>query len=473
MLQKHSNEGSIEDAIKAYEQALAIQADDVVTLTKLGESLQNFGQPQKALKCLEQALNLDPDHAVARDIRATVLMEAGRAREAVVHLEQTVDDEPGNTEAHVSLSAALMALGQADLAAELLERHLATRPDCCALYHYIAMINPKQKFVPAIEKLIGNPKRSDSDAVYCHLALGNISRSSKSFDQAFDQFLKANTLHRKSFAYDPSENSRAVDKLIRVYSKRFIRRKHQFGSASELPVFILGMPRSGSSLVEQVIASHPLVHGAGELQTMPAVTYSITQQLRYAKPYPECMSLIDRKLIDENSARYLQELELHCLTAERIVDKLPGNFLRIGLIKTLFPNARIIDCQRNPLDNCVSLFFHFFPNQTHAFELTELGQYYLDYQRLMSHWHKLFPGEIFTVQYEDLVLNQEKVSRQLIDYLGLNWDEKCLDFQNNERVVLTSSSSQVRRPIYNNSIDRWRRYEKHLQPLIEVLQQTH
>jgi len=182
------------------------------------------------------------------------------------------------------------------------------------------------------------------------------------------------------------------------------------------------------------------------------------------------MSLIDRKTVEKYSAWYLQELALHCPTAERITDKLPGNFVRIGLIKTLFPDARIIHCQRNPLDNCISMYFHYFMALTCSFDLTELGQYYLDYQRLMSHWQNLFPGEILNVQYEELVMDQESVSRQLIEYIGLEWDEKCIDFHNNERTVMSPSNMQVRQPIYKNSINRWKPYEKHLQPLIEVLQ---
>ena len=167
-----------------------------------------------------------------------------------------------------------------------------------------------------------------------------------------------------------------------------------------------------------------------------------------------------------------RNLALHCPTAARITDKFPHNFLEIGLIKTLFPDARIIHCQRNPLDNCTSIFFHCFTTFKASFELTELGQYYLQYQRLMSHWHKLFPGEIFTVQYEDLVLDQERVSKQLIEYIGLEWDENCLDFQHNERNVSSPSNMQVRQPMYKSSIDRWKLYEKQLQPLIEVLQQA-
>ncbi len=233
------------------------------------------------------------------------------------------------------------------------------------------------------------------------------------------------------------------------------------------------MPRSGTTLVEQIISSHPEVYGAGELQAMPAITLTINQQLEYANPYPKCMSLFDRTMAQEYSARYLQELALHCPTAKHITDKLPGNYFKIGLIKTLFPDARIIHCQRNPLDSCISIFFHYIPDWKWSFELTEIGQYYLDYQRLMSHWQDLFRGEIFTVQYEEMVMDQERVSKQLIDYLGLEWDEKCLDFHDNERDVRTISNMQVRQPMYKDSINRWKPYEEHLQPLIEVLQQAH
>ena len=178
-------------------------------------------------------------------------------------------------------------------------------------------------------------------------------------------------------------------------------------------------------------------------------------------------------MVEEHAARYLQDLALHCPTAKRITEHLAGHFFKIGLIKTPFPDARIIHCQRNPLDTCISLFFHYFMGLKCSFDLTELGQYYMQYQRLMSHWQNLFPGEILNVQYEELVLDQERVSKQLIDYIGLEWDEKCIDFHNNERAVMTPSNIQVRQPIYENSMNRWKRYEKHLQPLIEVLQRAH
>jgi hypothetical protein len=158
---------------------------------------------------------------------------------------------------------------------------------------------------------------------------------------------------------------------------------------------------------------------------------------------------------------------------QRITDKLPENFARIGLIKILFPSARIIHCKRNPVDNCVSLFIHCFMAFKASFELTELGKYYLQYQRLMTHWHDLFPGEILDVQYEELVTDQERISRQLVDYVGLDWDEKCMDFHASERPIMTPSNIQVRQPMYRCSIDRWKNYEKHLGPLLDVLREAH
>jgi tetratricopeptide (TPR) repeat protein len=461
------------DSILLYEQALTILPDNALLHRQLGASLQRMGQMEKAIKCFEQALRLRPDYADVRIDLARVLRQLGRAEEALVPLGEAIDLEPNDGEAHISLALTLRQLGQTELAIERLEQFLTIRPTCGSAYYHISTMKPRQELIPVVEKLVSDAQLPIGDAIYCHFALGNFLDSGNSFDQAFRHFLRANTLQRETFTYHAEENIQTIDRLMKVYSKGFFQGKRQFGCASQLPVFIVGMPRSGTTLVEQILASHPLVHGGGEIEAFAGVNHSIAQQLKHANPPPDCMSLIDRRIVEEYSERYLEELELHCPTAARITDKQPGNFVRIGLIKTLFPEARIVHCQRNPLDNCISLFFHCFMPLKCSFELTELGQYYLDYQRLMSHWQNLFPGEIFTVRYEELVVDQERVSKQLIDYLGLEWDEKCLDFHNNERNVMSPSNMQVRQPMYKNSMNRWKNYEQHLQPLIEVLQQAH
>jgi len=456
-------------SVPLYQQALALQPDNFQAHRHLGASLQKMGQLSKALKCFEQALSLRGDYVDARIKLAEVLRELGRAEEALVHVEEAIKLKPDETQAHIILALILRELGRSELAVERFESLLRTNPRCGNLYYQLAMLEPRQEQVAGVENLLGDPQLPIGDSIFGHFALGNIHKGSKSYDQAFDHFLKANTLYRKTYTYDARENSLLIDSLITVYSKRFFQSKRQWGSASQLPVFVLGMPRSGTTLVEQIISSHASVHGAGELQALPAIKLTIAQQLEYANPYPECMSLFDKKMAEEYSQRYLQELALHCSTATRITDKLPGNFFKIGLIKTLFPDARIIHCQRNPLDSCISIFFHYIQDWKWSFDLTELGQYYLDYQRVMSHWQDLFPGEIFTVQYEELVMEQKKISKKLIDYLELEWDEKCLDFHNNKRDVRTISNMQVRKPMYKNSMNRWKHYEKHLQPLIELL----
>jgi len=460
-------------AISLYEQALTILPDNALLHRHLGASLHRMGQTQKAVRCFQQALKLRPGYVGARIDLALVLRQLGRPEEALVQLEEAIDLKPDDVDAHISLALTFRQLGQTEHAIERLERFLSVRPTCGSAYYHISMMDPREELIPAVKKIVSDPELPTGDAINCHFALGNCFDRSKSFDRAFSHYLKANTLERKTFAYDPRENIQVFDRLIEVYSERFFQDKHQFGSSSQLPVFIVGLPRSGTTLVEQIVSTHPEVHGAGEIEAFSGVNLSIAQQFDDADPPPECMSNIDGTMAEKYSARYLQELELHCPTAARITDKLPGNFVRIGLIKTLFPDARIVHCQRNPLDNCISLFFHHFTALRCSFELTELGQYYLDYQRLMSHWQDLFAGGIFDLKYEELVTDQERVSKQLIDYLDLEWDERCLDFHKNERVVMSPSNIQVRRPMYENSIDRWKPYEKHLGPLIEVLQQAH
>ncbi len=458
------------ESILLYEQALKLLPDNAQLHRQLGASLQRMGRTKKAIACFEQALHLDSDYVDVRIDLARVLRQTGRAEEALNPLEEAIDLDPNNGEAHITLALTLRQLGQTERAIERLEQFLTVRPACGSAYYHISMIEPEQDWIPVVKKIVSDPKLPKGDESYCHFALGNFLDTGKSFDQAFRHFQKANQLRREKLTYDAKENCQTTDRLINFYSKSFFEDRRRFGSDSQLPVFIVGMPRSGTTLIEQILSSHAEVHGAGEVEAFPGVSHSIAEQLKDAGPPPDCMTFIDKKMVEEFSAQYLQELTLQSPSAARVTDKQPGNFVRIWLIKTLFPDARIVDCQRNPLDNCLSLFFHCFTPLTCSFELTELGQYYLDYQRLMSHWQKLFPGEIFTVQYEELVMDQEGISKQLIDYLGLEWDEKCIDFHNNERNVMSPSNMQVRQPIYDSAMNRWKNYEKHIQPLVAMFQ---
>ena len=457
------------DAAALYERTLAVLPDNAVLHRHLGAVLHRMGQTQRAVDCLLKAIDLRPDYAKARIDLALVYRQLERTVEAMQQIQEAIHYMPDDVDAHISLALTLRQEGRMGLASRHLSQFLSIQPVCGAAYYHLSMIRPPLDLLPRIRRLLDDPTLPEDDAIHCHFALGNVLDAHTASDLAFDHYRQANALKRRSLAYDPRDNTRLFEKLIETYSKDFFERKRDVGCDSDLPVFIVGLPRSGTTLVEQILASHGSIHGAGELEAFAGVNHAIAHRFRSKRPAPECMSLIDQETVDEFSARYLEELRLRSKTAARVVDKLPGNFVRIGLIKTLFPNAHIVHCSRNALDTCVSLYFHYFQALTCSFDLRELGQYYLDYRRLMDHWEGLFPDGIFEVRYEQLVNDPERISKGLVDYLNLPWDARCLEFYKNTRAVMSPSNIQVRHPVYKVSVDRWKRYEKHLGPLIEVL----
>ena len=457
------------DAVDLYERAVDAFPESAPFHRHLGVVLHRMGQTQRSIDRFEEALRVRPDYAKARIDYALVLRQLGRTEHARDQLEEAIRIRPEEVDGHLSLALTFRQEGRTDLAIQRLEELLAANPGCGAAHHHIALIKPSRDLLPRVERLLAGPRLPKDDAVHCHFALGSIFDASDATDRAFRHYQTANSLQRRTISYDPDANTELFERLVATYSKDFLERKRSFGNPSRLPVFIVGLPRSGTTLVEQILASHGAIHGAGEIESLAGVNHSIARKFRDSGPAPECMSLIDGRTVDEFSELYLAELKLRSPTATRVVDKLPGNFVRVGLIKTLFPDAYVLHCTRSPEDTCLSLYFHYFQALACSFDLRELGRYFLDYRRLMAHWEAVFPGGIFEVRYEDLVAEPERISRSLIDYLDLDWDEECLAFHRNERSVMSPSNLQVRRPLYTTSIDRWRRYERHLGPLIEVL----
>jgi len=462
--------GRPEDAITHYKQALVIMPNYAEAHSSLGNVLQELGRTEEAITHHKQALAIRPDYAEAHSNLGNALKELGRPEDAITHYRQAIAIKPDFAMAHYNLGIALDELGRQEDAIAHYEQALATKPDYAEAHRNLTKIKPKQEQVSIIEKLLNRPSISETDAIHYHFALGNIFSDVKTFNKAFEHYNKANILKRKAIIYDSQKYTAYVDRLIEAYSKGYFQKITACGSDSELPVFIVGMPRSGTTLVEQIVSSHPQVYGAGELASFERFEEAIAKQFKASDPYPECMPLCNESITHKFSKKYLEELRKYSHDAKRITDKMPVNFTRIGLIKTLFPKARIIHCQRNALDTCTSNFLNYFAvGNEYSFDLSELGQYYLDYERLMAHWGSLFPSEILGVQYEELVMNQEKISRQLIEYIRLEWDDRCLDFHKNKRAVNTFSSMQVRQPIYTHSMNRWKHYEKQLAPLIAIL----
>lgn len=457
------------EGCRAYEQAAAQAPDNAAAHARLGATLYKTGQTRRAIDSFKEALRIRPHHAKTRLDFALVLRQLGRTTAALGHIEHALRSQPDDVDAHVGLAATLRQEGKAGRAGRCLEQLLARKPACGAAYHQLALLNPTPDLGAAATKALADPQLPLADAIHCHFALGHVHDAAQSPAHAFDHFQRANALRRRAHAYDSSENRRLFERIADTYCQEHFENKRSLGCTSTRPVFVVGLPRSGTTLVEQILASHPAVHGAGEMEALAGVNQAIAERLEDAGPAPECMSQLDERTAAEFSSRYLDELTLRSATAKRVIDKAPGNFARIGLIKTLFPRARIVHCVRQPLDNCLSLFFHDFPALLCSHDLVDLGRYHLDYQRLVAHWRALFPGEILDVQYEELVGNAERVSKRMIDYLGLDWDVRCLAFHETRRAVMSPSNLQVRRPLYRASIDRWKPYAPHLGPLMDVL----
>lgn len=303
----------------------------------------------------------------------------------------------------------------------------------------------------AMEALLDKQPVDATDAIHLHFALGKAHEESGNYHRAFENLVAGNRLMRDANPFDIAEDEDEFKRIAETFHKAFLSRGQPTGAESDLPVFIVGMPRSGTSLVEQILASHGSVHGAGELAFLP----KLADGLGGRAAFPECLGDAEDGLWKFIGDHYLQPLASLAPEALRITDKLPINLKYIGLIHLCLPHARIIHCRRDAVE--------------FSYDLADLGRYYRLYERLMEHWQAVLPGKLLDLPYEDLVDDLEGTARRMVEFCGLDWDENCLEFHKTDRAVKTASDVQVRRPIYNTSIGLWRRYEQQLAPLLEAL----
>jgi hypothetical protein len=316
------------------------------------------------------------------------------------------------------------------------------------------MTRDEPLWLSGIEALLARPLPLRHQ-ISLRYALGKYHDDINQYDEAFAQYFQANELTRRyGVRYDRRQATARVDQIIAAFNADSIRQLQSGGQDSERPVFIVGMPRSGTSLCEQILASHPAVFGAGEL------------------PYwPKALATFETTRIPAIARDYLARLAALSETAARVVDKMPQNFLALGLIHAAFPRARIIHVRRHPIDTCLSIYFHYFSHlHPYANDFDNLAHYYGEYLRITAHWRSLLPADaLLEVPYEALIAEQEKWSRRMVEFVGLPWDRNCLNFQQTERVVITLSKWQVRQKISATSAGRWRNYEKHVAPLLPLV----
>ncbi|MDG4897984.1 sulfotransferase [Mesorhizobium sp. WSM4976] len=423
-------------AISHIQHALELKPDLVEALCALGDAYNAFDKGEMALPLFEKALKINPDHPLARMGLPHALTSLGRMDEAAVHLKEAIDQR-------ISVPVAYNALVHT--------RKFTEEPPELA----------------AILTELRKQEHGSEGAQQLHHAAGKVFNDLRRHKEAMDHFKAGNQAGRK---FDLENYRLWVDAMIETFTPELVASKAAHGNPSELPVFVVGMPRSGTTLAEQICASHPNVHGAGELSKLRRIANGIGLGYASSENLHEAITSTTAELSGMLAAEHLAYLRERAPNALRVVDKMPHNFELIGLIGILFPNARIIHCRRDAIDNCISCFILKFTDaHSYSTDLETLGLYYREYDRLIRHWNKVLPGRIFENRYETLIENQEEQSRRLIDYLGLPWDDACLRFFDRDGPVNTYSKWQVRQPIYKSSVKRWKNYESEIQPLIEAL----
>lgn len=465
-------QGKFNDALNCYQHALRTSPADPDLLNRTGHLHQYMGNLEEAVDCFRQALQHNPrliDAVVHLGNTFTTLTKYDEAKQC---LESALRENPGEPRMLAVLANVYEKLGDQDKAHEILKPLVEARvrePTAAVVFGTISKrFGRQEEAIQYLEDLFREEGFTEADRQQLHFVAGKLYEANKNYDEAFQHYQKANEVVKQS--YDPANQVRLVDDLIATYTVEFMANAPRAAVRSDRPVFIVGMPRSGTTLVEQILASHPQVFGAGELKDVFGLMAELPSLLGTNDPHPHCMKQLKQSALDTLAQRYLDHLATMSTDAARVTDKLPSNFLLLGLIELLFPQARIIHCVRDPCDTCLSCYFQDF-GARHAYSanLTHLGLYYREYQRLMQHWKKVIRLPFLEIHYEDMVNNQETWSRRLVEFCGLSWDDRCLRFYESGRAVNTASYDQVRRPMYKSSAGRWRRYEKHLAPLITAL----
>lgn len=462
--------GRLLEARGVYLRLLECAPDHFDGLNNLGNLFRELGEPQEALDCFDRALALQPNHVAALNNRGTALRDVGRSLEAIASYSRALEQQPDFAIAHNNAGDMLSELGRFEEADAALRRAIDINANYSQPYLNLSAIH---RFVPG-DPLITAMERSraralvQADRARFDFALGKASADLGAYEDAFRYYAEGAAIRRHLQPYDEIATMALMSGLKAVFTPEFVACRRGGGNPDLRPIFILGMPRSGTSLIEQILASHPAVHGGGELKALSRAMRPL--QARDGV-FPLNLSDIAAEDLTSFADRYAAEVAAYVPTELRVTDKMPLNFYFVGLIMLAMPNARIIHATRNPVDTCLSCFMqHFAEGHEFTNDLAELGRYWRAYADLMAHWRTVLgPDTFLDVAYEDVVADMEGETRRMLDYLGLDWDDRCLSFYKSDRAVRTASVAQVRQPIYKTSVERWRVYEPWIGPLIEAL----
>jgi len=436
--------------------------------------LHRGNQPARALEQIDRLLAEDPRDPNTRNLKAVVLCRTGDYAQAIELYDQLLREHPRQPKLWLSLGHALKTHGDTARAIEAYRRSAALDPAGGEAWWSLANLKTfrfEDADLAAMREALARPGLPEAEALQLHFALGKALEDRGEYEASFRHYAEGNARRRAELGYRAEDTTARVIAVERTYTRDFFADRAGAGAPAPDPIFVLGLPRAGSTLIEQILSSHSQVEGTMELPEVISLTRELRAASGEARSYHAALAALPPDRLRELGERYLANTRIHRKAgAPFFIDKMPNNFLHVGLIHLMLPNARIIDARRHPLACCFSGFKqHFARGQAFSYSLADLGRYYRDYVRLMAHFDAVLPGRVHRVFYESMVDDTEAEVRRLLDYCGLPFEEGCLRFFENKRPVRTASSEQVRRPIYREGVDHWRHYEPWLDPLKQAL----
>jgi tetratricopeptide (TPR) repeat protein len=465
--------GRVQAAAASFRKAVTLRPDQLGARDNLGSTYTQLGRFDLAEEIHRGTIGRSPFHMRARIGLAETLQEAGKPDEALAAWREALTIRPKDAELRHGFGVALMEKGDLAGAAEQARQALAASPAMAKAWLLLSQVKRQRETDAELAAMDAAPAAAPQGSLarmQFAFGLGKAHDDLKAYEKAFDYFAEGNAIRRAGIAYDGDKTRAEFAAMKATFTRDFFASHPTSEIQDDRPIFVVGMPRSGTTLIEQIIASHPQVYGAGELTILKtAVGKGFPLDMKGG--FPAGIADMPIKTFADAGHDYLDMLAKRYPEYRHVTDKMPGNFLLIGFLHMMLPKAKIVHCARNPVATCLSIFKSHFRGDGHlyGYDLAELADFHNLYVDMMRHWHEVVPGVVHDVRYEDFVADQEGQSRALMEYLGLPWDDKVLAFHEADRPVRTASAAQVRQPMYKGSVDLWKRYGDRLEPLLERL----
>ena len=450
----------------------ALKLDPTYSLVwaNLAQVFSVTGQLDKAKKSFKNILNMEPKNGLIWAEYGTVLTKLANYEEGRDAYLKALEFKPDSPRVHLSLGHVYKTMGEIDNSIDSYKNTILQNNLSGEAYWSLANLKTYSFSENEIKDMEDTLKgdMSDIERSQMHFALGKAYEVKKDFDKSFKNYYEGNKVKKGLIKYSSDDTTDNTKRILNFFNKENIQKLAKSSTEDRDPIFVLGMPRSGSTLVDQIISSHSKVDGTQELPNIIKIAAELNTNNQ--NNYPEVLKELDESELSNLGKDYISETAWARDSAPFFIDKMPNNFIHIGLIKTILPNAKIIDTRRDPMDTCFSCFKQFFARgQLFTYSLEDLGNYYTDYIRAMNHWHNVYGKDIYTVHYDNVINETEETIRKLIDYCELPFEKECLEFYNSSRPVKTPSAEQVRQPIYKSGLNYWKNYEKHLLPLKKII----